>query len=563
MSKRTIKQLFQFNIGEIKMGKNSNFFSSNDVSKLEKFSNLSKSASGIAEKLQNKNLLLVLGQTGSGKSTLINHLLGHPMVRHEDGHLVLSEEVNGEKATIGQTYASQTLHPEVYSCGKSYQLCDTAGFSDTRGDQVSVASYLAMQTIGHAVSKIQGLLIVIDYNAFKNGAGRGQSLRETLSTVASTFKAYPDIINSALLVINKTELTQSSKEVLNRAQVIQELQRFKDANLNWPLIEQFISNPTHIVIPDLLDRVNSKNRLFTSVDQLTSVDGKMIQSDPTHPSVAILREQVSDVASQAMQWHIEHTQLNERFQHASAEIISKRNQIQQQKNLATHAEQTIQASNQVVVLAEQAKETAQVKLQAVIEKLELVQAALNQKRDTLGQCEAELKVAEGKRQQVEERWWNWGWNSRWVTHYHPSEAPARQARNAAKTAFDEQQQTFTQIDAEKNLAQQALDAANERLIQVRQLRDISNEPQLEIQKQASRALNQLNSEIQTLESSMPEISERLSTIEKLQAQHQSLFAKAIDVARIVHFADTNKIIRDFIEQFSNFEKAEPNVPSFS
>ena len=107
-----------------------------------------------------------------------------------------------------------------------------------------------------------------------------------------------------------------------------------------------------------------------------------------------------------MQWHIEHTQLNERFQHASAEIISKRNQIQQQKNLATHAEQTIQASNQVVVLAEQAKETAQVKLQAVIEKLELVQAALNQKRDTLGQCEAELKVAEGKRQQVEERWWN-------------------------------------------------------------------------------------------------------------------------------------------------------------
>lgn len=560
----TIKQLFQFNIGEIKMGKNSNFFSSNDVSKLEKFSNLSKSASSIAEKLQNKNLLLVLGQTGSGKSTLINHLLGHPMVRHEDGHLVLSEEVNGEKATIGQTYASQTLHPEVYSCGKSYQLCDTAGFSDTRGDQVNVASYLAMQTIGHAASKIQGLLIVIDYNAFKNGAGRGQSLRETLSTVASTFKAYPDIINSALLIINKTELTQSSKEVLNRAQVIQELQRFKDANLNCPLIEQFISNPTHIVIPDLLDRVNSKNRLFTSVDQLTPVDGKMIQSDPTHPSAAILREQVSDVASQAMQWHIEHTQLNERFQHASAEIISKRNQIQQQKNLTIHAEQTIQASNQVVVLAEQAKDAAQAKLQAVIEQLELVQAALNQRRDALGACEAELKVAVGKR--WTETWRTLhltGHRNHSATRHHPSEAPARQARDAAKTAFDTQQHTFTQVEAEKNLAQQALDAANKHLIQVRQQRDISNEPQLEIQKQASTTLNQLNSEIQRLESSMPEISERLSTIEKLQTQHQSLFTKAIDIAHIVHFADTNKIIRDFIEQFSNFEKAEPNVPSFS
>lgn len=85
-----------------------------------------------AAHLQGERVFLI-GITGSGKSTLINFLVGIPLFANEEGQLDAPHPLKGSE--IGHDETSKTTLPSLCQGPNNMILCDLAGFGDSRGPE--------------------------------------------------------------------------------------------------------------------------------------------------------------------------------------------------------------------------------------------------------------------------------------------------------------------------------------------------------------------------------------------------------------------------------------------
>ena len=95
-------------------------------------------------------MIVMLGNSGSGKSTSVNFLLGHDLHYCVKDGVSLGLEVRSSLMNIpkiGHTQNSETLYPEVYDVSGLGFVWDFPGFIDTRGPETSIASAICIHTI--------------------------------------------------------------------------------------------------------------------------------------------------------------------------------------------------------------------------------------------------------------------------------------------------------------------------------------------------------------------------------------------------------------------------------
>lgn len=133
-----------------------------------------------------KDLVVVLGNTGAGKSTFVNFLHGCRLeaVRRADLGLggggrivrVCKDSPISEVMTIGHTNKSQTFMPTIAPAspdlGHAFAYADCPGFLDNRGAEVNVANAV---NVKRAISsaKTARVVVLIDYYALHADRGRG------------------------------------------------------------------------------------------------------------------------------------------------------------------------------------------------------------------------------------------------------------------------------------------------------------------------------------------------------------------------------------------------------
>ena len=138
-----------------------------------------------AEMAKDRNLLMVIGNTGAGKSTLVNYLAGCQMEMIERGEAGFTTDLRTKIARvavtspmkevmgIGHENKSATFLPAVHddeSLGLTY--CDCPGFLDNRGAEINIANACNIkQTIAQARSV--RVIVLINYNSLKADRGRG------------------------------------------------------------------------------------------------------------------------------------------------------------------------------------------------------------------------------------------------------------------------------------------------------------------------------------------------------------------------------------------------------
>lgn len=89
-----------------------------------------------AEALEQKSIVYFVGITGSGKSMLINYMLGHTLKidkLHGARQIVLDDPEGSNKAIIGTNLATScTLIPKLYTPSgyDNLMICDTSGYCD-------------------------------------------------------------------------------------------------------------------------------------------------------------------------------------------------------------------------------------------------------------------------------------------------------------------------------------------------------------------------------------------------------------------------------------------------
>ena len=165
---------------------------------------LARADEAAIERGKGKDLVLILGHTGSGKSTFVNYAMGKVM-REEKKPNQLSKGFvcDNPIMEIGHGFQSQTAFPES-CCDTSTNItyCDCPGFMDNRGVVFDITNMYAISRMAEMARSVKGCVIIINYHGLENK--RVEELRDVATLIDIIFgsKAAPHK-NSVMILVTR------------------------------------------------------------------------------------------------------------------------------------------------------------------------------------------------------------------------------------------------------------------------------------------------------------------------------------------------------------------------
>jgi len=164
-------------------------------------------------KVKGKDLIIFLGNTGSGKSTLINYINGCTMEETESdlGEMVIQVKKNSqiqELTKIGHTKESETFIPDIKIGNDGTIYVDMPGFFDNRGQEISIANSVNIKNI-LVNAKTVKIIVLISYHSLMNNRKNGE--KELINLLLGLFGGDEKIPqNKDSLIILISHLTNSN-----------------------------------------------------------------------------------------------------------------------------------------------------------------------------------------------------------------------------------------------------------------------------------------------------------------------------------------------------------------
>ena len=161
---------------------------------------------------QYKNIILVVGYTGSGKSTFTQWIAG------DNSKLISREEVNNSGEFIIEdgnristsTINSKTIFPELVVDSKTQSaFYDCPGFSDTRSTSHDISSTYFIKTVADYVSRIK-IVLVVSHHSVRTGVSRNK-FSDLIKHVSNLIKNIEKFKKSIAMVVTKVENTVVKK----------------------------------------------------------------------------------------------------------------------------------------------------------------------------------------------------------------------------------------------------------------------------------------------------------------------------------------------------------------
>ena len=171
----------------------------------------------------NKHLLSIIGETGCGKSTFANWMLGCEMVKKACSHGLPKIDAIESKTIIGHSDNSQTDIPELFDIQDSnkgaFALVDFPGYFATEGAKVSIAHAVNIRNVfTHALTN--RVLILISYDAIFGA--KAKSLRGLVDILTMFFNNIENLnYNRSSILVGVTHLRKKAKQ--NFKSVIEEI----------------------------------------------------------------------------------------------------------------------------------------------------------------------------------------------------------------------------------------------------------------------------------------------------------------------------------------------------
>lgn len=154
----------------------------------------------------NKDIVVFLGKTGSGKSTLINYLSNKKLKVDDEDNIILENPSDSSAMKIGTSYHSETLLPK-FTQVDNLILYDLPGFGDTRGTSINLVNACFIKNIIEG-AKTARLIFVA--GADEVTAGHGALLRELLKT-AENLLPNNKIEECSSVIITKSSANNKKK----------------------------------------------------------------------------------------------------------------------------------------------------------------------------------------------------------------------------------------------------------------------------------------------------------------------------------------------------------------
>ena len=245
------------------------------VKTLEKFIEV---ATDNAQKAKDKDIVLVLGNTKAGKSTVINYLLGSALkeTENEAGEpIAMPKDPQNEWAKMGHGTSSQTFLPAVYASDSSpFVYCDCPGFNDTRTKEGKFNTTIATQLIANTARRIGGVMVVIDAAEITS---KGNDIKSLSTTLSQLFKQ-PIVTNSFLFLFNNrygnkinipSKLAFFEKDETEKLETLAKMQaegkdvrgEYEDSARILSMLKMIRNNDQNTFSVNLFDEFRSKTKI--------------------------------------------------------------------------------------------------------------------------------------------------------------------------------------------------------------------------------------------------------------------------------------------------------------
>ncbi|KAL4456870.1 hypothetical protein ABPG74_014508 [Tetrahymena malaccensis] len=238
-----------------------------------------------SELVKDQEILLFLGQTGTGKSTTIHFLSGSKMVQLKsqvaqgsflpyigpDPNQIKNEDL--KRVKIGFRYQSETRHiTPIYVKNRDvgidkdgfYILCDSAGFGDTGGAEVDISNGIG---IVEAVKKCKSVRPVILVSSISVGE-KGQGIKELANILVGLVNNIKDYMRSFSYLF-----TKYSPEIDIHASLV---------SIRDSLSSDECSNPDFIsLFEDMIDKAEINDlKIDPLKDKPSKLIKKLLQQNP-------------------------------------------------------------------------------------------------------------------------------------------------------------------------------------------------------------------------------------------------------------------------------------------
>lgn len=159
--------------------------------------------------MDNSNIILVIGETGTGKSTLVHYVACDysKMKSINDGEeeLEIRDELDADVDKKLPTTVSRTLIPEPYIDDEQNVWIDCPGFKDTRSTTVQIAVAYLLKSITEKTSSIK-FVLVADYNSVTESRNNFDALLIQTTQLIKNVQKYK---GSVSLVLTKVPPSKS------------------------------------------------------------------------------------------------------------------------------------------------------------------------------------------------------------------------------------------------------------------------------------------------------------------------------------------------------------------
>lgn len=148
---------------------------------------------------KDKDIVVFLGNTKAGKSTVINYIIGNPLQavwsEELEKYVLKKEKEDSRGPKIGLNSGSETTRPTGWNSELIGVIFDTPGFGDNRGEDQDIINALSIKNLLQVVRSAKFVLISDFADLY------GESTNKFISLIQTTQRMIPDTLVSGISII--------------------------------------------------------------------------------------------------------------------------------------------------------------------------------------------------------------------------------------------------------------------------------------------------------------------------------------------------------------------------